>query len=253
MVAGMTETVDRKFSRDVFLVGLVPTYREGRLAIGAINSLLPGCDVVHVCEGPVGDAPLEGDETDLSPFKKNNQVVIWPQGSWASEVEKRNFMLQRTRRFTPPVWGVYLDADEVFIGAEWVRDLIWANQQHANEGREAAAIPVHVTEVDGSVGRIHRVIRLDKLECHVLSMSQLKFFDSDIIPTFPDIPVWRPGEKITATNRPPMPGEPHIHHRSYYRPPRRGDYRLHQLEVDDFRALEAAEASRLGIVAPAAH
>lgn len=228
------------------LVGIVPTFREGPLAASAIRSLLPAVDNVLVFEGAVGEAPDEGYETELGEFKKNSRVIV-RHGVWPGEAAKRNAMLDYTRRFPTPTWGVYLDADEIFLGVEYVRDLIWAAKVNAVEGNEVTAIPIHITEVDSSVGRIHRLIRLDMLERHLLSMSQLKFFGSDIVATFPVIPVWRPGEQVTEHARPPMQGEPHIHHRSYYRPPKRGEYRLHAAEVDDFERL-VIEAKDAGIV-----
>jgi hypothetical protein len=219
------------------LVGIVATYREGPLAASAIRSILPHVDNVVVFEGPVGDGTDAPDayETDLTAFRKNSRVII-QYGKWQTDADKRNAMLAYTRRMPTPTWAVYLDADEVFIGAEYIRDLIWAAHVNAPDGQRVTAIPVHTTEVDSSVGRIHRLIRMDALERHVLSMSQLKFFDQETLAVFPVIPVWRPGEPVTEFARPPMQGEPHIHHRSYYRPTDRGRLRLHVQEVDDFNA-----------------
>jgi glycosyltransferase involved in cell wall biosynthesis len=224
------------------LVGIVPTYREGPLAASAINSILPHVDNVVVFDGPVGGGTDAGYETNLREFRKNPRVII-RHGEWKTEAAKRNAMLEYTRRMPTPCWAVYLDADEIFIGAEYVRDLIWAAHVNAPEGQEPTAIPIHITEVDSSVGRIHRLIRMDRLERHVLSMSQLKFFDQETLAVFPVIPVWRPGEPVTEHARPPMQGEPHIHHRSYYRPIDRGKFRLHAQEVDDFND----ELLKLGI------
>lgn len=229
------------------LVGIVPTYREGPLAASAIRSLLPHVDNVVVFEGAIGDAPEDGYPTELKEFSKNSRVIV-KHGRWAGEAAKRNAMLEYTRRMPTPTWGVYLDADEIFIGAEYVRDLIWAAEVNAMEGRAVTAIPIRITEVDSSVGQVHRIIRLDLLERHVLSMSQLQFKDSQgIVATFPLLPVWRPGEEWDEHHRPPMQGEPHIHHRAYYRPPKRGEYRLHATEVEEFRELERESAERLGI------
>lgn len=229
---------------------MVPTYREGPLAASAVRTLLECCNVVLVFEGPITGAPDEGFPTELDEFKKNQRVLI-KHGSWASEVAKRNAMLEFTRRYKPPVWGVYLDADEILIDAQWIRDYLWACEvNHAGE-MPIAAIPLLIQEVDSSVGRIHRILRLDLLEAHILSMSQMKFFGWDTVVTFPVVPLWRPGQDIQVTEeisaRPPMQGEPHIHHRSYYRPPKRGEYRLHKLEGEDFQALERDALEKLGI------
>lgn len=236
------------------IVGMMPTYREGPLAASAIRTLLTCCDTIVVFEGPVGDAPEVGEPTSIKELRKNPKVIS-RFGSWDSEVEKRNEMLAFTRRYKPPVWGVYLDADEVLVNGQWIPDLIWAAERqrggHSFTGEDVsvAALPLLIQEVDYSVGRIHRIIRLDLLERHVLSMSQLKFLTSDIVAVFPVVPVWRPGEPLTKDARPPMSGEPHIHHRAYYRPPVRADYRLHQEEMEDAKVLEQDALARLGIKA----
>lgn len=229
-----------------FLVGIVPTYREGPLAMSAINSIAGSCNAVVVFEGPIGDAPLSGTETYFP--KRMPPNVIVRRGQWKNEVHKRNAMLDFTRRYPTPTWGVYLDADEIMIGAEWLADMIYAASGNVPEDESPATIPLLITEVDSSVGRIHRLIRLDLLERHVLSMSQLKFYGSDVVPTFPLLPVWRPGETVTEFARPPMQGEPHIHHRSYYRPRVRTDFRMHKEEIEEFAKLEAD--AKLGIKVP---
>src|SRR5438309_10354057 len=117
-------------------------------------------------------------------------------------------MLQATRRYPAPVWGVYLDADEILTDAEYVPEMIWAAEQQAEDGNDAASIPMLIQEVDSSVGKVHRIFRLDRLEAHVLSMSQFKFFGQDFVVTLPLIPQWRPGQTVTETSRPPMQGEP---------------------------------------------
>jgi hypothetical protein len=229
------------------IVGIIPTYREGPLAAAAVRSLLQCCQSVHVAEGPIGEPTGDGYPTDLKEFAKNPRVAI-RHGAWATEIEKRNDMLARTRRYKPPVWGVFLDADEIMVGAEWVPDLIWAGEvNNEAEGRDVATVPLLRVEVDGSVGEITRLVRVDLVERHVLSMSQWKFFSSDVTATFPVSAVWRPGEPMTEIARPPLPGEPHIYHRAYYRPPKRGEHRLYKTEMDDWDALAADELARLGI------
>jgi hypothetical protein len=166
-------------------------------------------------------------------------------------------MLEFTRRYAPPVWGVYLDADEVLIDGQWVPDLIYAAEQQTQDaGNSTAAIPLAISEIDASVGRVHRIIRLDLLERHVLSMSQWKFFSSEIIAVFPVVPVWRPGDPIAADDidgyrGPIISGTPHIHHRAYYRPPVRSEFRLHQAEMEEAGEIERAALDKLGIISDA--
>lgn len=227
-------------------VGMLPTYREGPLAASAARTLFECCDVVLSYEGPVGNAPETGDPTEWPRDLQRNSRLIRKHGTWTDEVAKRNAMLDFTRRYDPPVWGVYLDADEILLGARWVPDLVYAAERNAEEGRAVSAIPLLIQEVDYSVGRIHRLIRLDLLKRHVLSMSQMVFFGSEVVVTFPVIPTWRPGQDMTPFQRPPMEGEPHIHHRSYYRPKARTDFRLHKEEANAFLDLERQALARLG-------
>lgn len=223
------------------IVGMLPTYNEGPLAASAARTLLPCCDVILSYEGPVGNAPNVGLPTTWPKDLARNPTIVRKTGKWASEVAKRNAMLEFTRRYPPPVWGVFLDADEILLGAQWVPDLIFAAEHNAQvEGGERAvsAIPLLIQEVDYSVGKITRLIRLDLLEAHILSMSQMLFFGSSIIVTNPVIPMWRPGQAMDEFHRPPMEGEPHIHHRSYYRPADRTGFRLHKEEAKSFIELE---------------
>lgn len=217
------------------IVGLVPTYREGPLAADAVRSLLPACDAILVTEGAIGTPTGAGQPTQWPrDLQKNPKVTFTVKSEWVNEAAKRNFMLERTRRYPSPVWGVYVDADEVLLHAELIPSVIWSAEQRAEPGNDVAAIPILITEPSGGVARIHRLIRLDRLERHVLSMSQLQFFNQDTVAVFPNISIWQPGEAVTPTNRPPLPGEPHLHHRHYLRPPVRDEHRLHKIEVADY-------------------
>src|SRR6516162_5227207 len=218
------------------IIGMIPTYREGKLARDAINSILPICNVVLVFEGPIRGAPSEGIYSDFSSFRKNSHVII-KDGEWDSEVAKRNAMLDFTRRYPTPTWGIYLDADEVILWPEYIESYIEACDAQSPEGQENAACPLLRVEIDGSIQKLHRIIRLDLLERHILSMSQWKFFGSDMTVTFPAIP----------EERTPNQGEPHIFHRAFLRPPKRGGFRLYEKEIEDFTLLEKLERDRLGI------
>lgn len=218
------------------IVGMIPTYKEGKLARDAINSILPICQTVLVFEGPIVGAPSEGIDTDFSYFRKNNKVIV-RKGEWKSEVAKRNAMLASTRRFPTPTWGLYLDADEILLYPEYIDSYIESCDAQAPEGQVNVACPLLRVEIDGSVQTLKRIIRLDFLEAHVLSMSQWKFIGSDVAVTFPAIP----------SERTPNQGEPHIFHRAFLRPPKRGGFRLYEEEIKDFGILEKQARERLGM------
>lgn len=222
------------------IVGMIPTYKEGKLARDAILSLLPACQSVLVFEGPIAGAPTEGIESEFRSLDRRQiQRVIIKHGAWDSEVHKRNQMLEYTRRYKPPVWGIFLDADEVMLWPEYIESYIEACDAQAPEGEVNVVCPLLRVEIDGSIQSLKRIIRLDLLERHMLSMSQWKFYGSDIAVTFPSIP----------EERTPNQGEPHIFHRAFLRPPKRGDFRLYEEEIKDFTLLEKLERERLGITA----
>ena len=218
------------------IVGMIPTYKEGLLARDAINSVINVCDTILVYEGPIKGAPEEGIPTKFYDRKPPSKLII-KNGSWDSEVSKRNAMLEHTRRYKPPVWGLYLDADEVILWPEYIESYIEACNAQSPEGEVNAACPLLRVEIDGSIQSLKRIIRLDLLERHILSMSQWKFYGSEMTVTFPAIP----------EERTPNQGEPHIFHRAFLRPPKRGGFRLYEKEIEDFTLLEKIERERLGI------
>lgn len=223
------------------IVGMVPTYREGILAADAITSLLPIADVVLVYEGPISGAPSDGIDTDFKQFKKNQKVIV-KHGEWDSEVHKRNSMLDQTRRYPAPTWGIFLDADEVLLWGEYVASYIEHCDSQSPDGRVNVACPILRVEEDGSTQKLTRIIRLDMLEKHLLASSQWKFFSSDIAVTFPAEPF----------DRAPWQGEPHVLHRPYLRPKSRHGFRLSDIESADFTKMEKAIAEPLGMEAKGA-
>lgn len=218
------------------IVGMIPTYKEGLLARDAINSILPVCKSILVFEGPISGAPSDGIDSDFSLFRKNPKVIV-KHGKWESEVAKRNSMLDSTRRFPTPTWGIYLDADEVMLWPEYLDSYIEACDAQSPEGQVNVVCPLLRVEIDGSIQSLKRIIRLDLLERHMLSMSQWKFYGSDIAVTFPAIP----------EERTPNQGEPHIFHRAFLRPPKRGGFRLYEEEIKDFGLLEKMHREKLGM------
>lgn len=225
------------------IVGMVPSYREGILTRDAVISLLPVCDIVLVFEGPIEGAPNTGIDTDFKSLRRGMESrIILKNGRWASEVQKRNAMLEHTRRYKPPVWGIFLDSDEVLIWGEYIESYIEHCDSQAPEGQVNIACPILRVEEDGSTQKLTRIIRLDMLERHLLASSQWKFFTSDIAITFPAEPF----------DREPFQGEPHVLHRPYLRPRSRQNFRLSDIESEDFREMEKRIADPLGMEAKGA-
>lgn len=234
------------------ICGLVSTYREGELAVAAVRSLLPCCDVVHVFEGPIGDNPAEGVESDWSSFRKNPRVNLHT-GAWETDAAKRTAMLAPTRRHPDP-WGVILDGDEVLLWAEYLPDqLAYMRQKEEHDGEVVMGTSLRLVEIDGSVAQITaRVLRLKFIERVLVSSSLLQLTNgvSWSRPNFPLLGIGEPDqpprteemERGLIQRRRPLHGEPHILHRSAMRAPQRQVVqRQHVAEAEEWAKLAAAQ------------
>src|SRR3954462_3609268 len=101
------------------------TYREGRLAAGAVRSLQSvGLDDLIIFEGAAGD-PIEGCD---GPEHDTDCAGVTPHvGRWRTDGRKRDAMLKEAKRRHPepgPLWGVIIDGDEILRGGEYLRDVL---------------------------------------------------------------------------------------------------------------------------------
>lgn len=210
------------------VVGLMSTFREGRLALAAVDSLLRCCDTVFALEGPIGDTdPQAGEETMFWRGRKvpPGIVVKHLREPSASDAAKRTMLLDWAKEKTGgPFWGVVLDGDEVLLWPELLPDYLW-RAEHADE---PGGVALRVCEADGQVYESSaRAMRFDRVRRYVLSGYQMEL-ESGVVATFPLVPA----------KRPPIMGEPHILHRAYLRPPKRNDgARLSAAERDDLVSL----------------
>ncbi len=236
------------------IVGLCSSYREGRLAASAVRSLLPACDRVVVLEGPIGDAPPLGPQTDWRPLQKNGKVVV-KHGAWESDAAKRTAMLETAKtvwarapvRSTakPPgekLWGVILDGDELLLHGDVLPEYFDALPP------DAGGFSVHLVELDGSCSYIpNRLLRLDVIESWAIS-SYAFVLTSGVTVSLPNVKILDAGEPDTGEwfevngsarqRRRPLQGEPHILHRSVLRSPERQQVRRqHEAEADSWGAL----------------
>ena len=213
------------------IVGLVSCYREGRLAADAARSLLACCETVLVFDSPIGEPPAEaGIETDWTLLKRESRVVVRRSGRWESDAIKRTAMLDATRRFPAPTWGVIVDGDELLMYGEQLPALIEHHEQEAAaQGRESFGATLRLVESDGGLGFIGaRVLRLDLIERWLVSSYHL-LLKVGVEVAKPNAYVLAAGEPDSAEVEPttgmqirrPLQGEPHILHRSLLRPPQR--------------------------------
>jgi hypothetical protein len=227
------------------IVGLVSCYREGRLAQDAVQSLLSCCDAVRVLEGPIGEPADGGRDTDWKAFHRDPRVIV-QAGGWETDAAKRTALLQTTRRYPPPVWGVIVDGDELLMYGDGIPALLEHHEQEAEaRGEVSWGATLRLVEGDGSCGLIMaRLLRLDLIERWLISSYHLLLKNG--------VEVSRPNAYLLAGAeadrdelepstgmqvRRPLQGEPHILHRSFLRPPQRTAERQSKLEGSEFDRL----------------
>jgi hypothetical protein len=252
----------------VNVVGCISAYKEGRLARGAVGSLLKvGLDALYVYEGPAGDAlgddvpdsdyPYLPTLRDLMEADEPGTPCVLHRGRWRTDARKRNEMLQRAKSDFPGVlWAVVLDGDEVLYHAEYLRDLIECVQAEDDlrgadwrdpDNPPTARIPLRLVERDGGLHTITaRVYRADLVREYNVSSSLITNLHGvqdgwgnrpELSPAY--VAAW---ERVMSEGRvatlPPFPCEPCIVHRSHLRHPLRRGLRMSDQETRELRAAE---------------
>lgn len=251
------------------LLALISSYREGTLIRGAINSAMGGTDEVIVFEGPAGP-PLEADcpATDAGFLR---ELCTWREGTWRTDAEKRTAMIAETRKYEPPVWAVMVDGDEILMHGQYLRDelqaLMW--QEEAEGGDPFLGWPMKLVEHDGSVAVCRaKVLRLDLIDSYSVSSSVFKTAvgtmhgEGNLQVRLSDLPqsiglerlqqrivdsvglqkqellqLWEEmTDKLVLV--PPLPGEPHLVHRSHLRHPNRRGLRMHEQEAAEIERVK---------------
>jgi len=135
-------------------------------------------------------------------------------------------MVEWCRRYNvhAPVWGIWLDGDEVLLWPELLRDmLVKAYELHP----DSVSMSIKMAEWDGQVYDIPaKVIRLDLVEAVLESSYQLKLHGSETVLSLPN----------SIASAPPVAGVPHLLHRSLLRPEGRREERLHLAESEFFES-----------------
>jgi len=255
----------------VNVVGMVSSYREGRLSRAAIESLLEvELDALYVFEGPAGP-PLE-HEADLPetwlPESVDGCRVVVHRGRWRTDGRKRNEMLQRAKADYPdgPLWAVVVDADEVLANGRYLRDrLEWIVASDRQRGASVALPnnppmarwPLRLIETDGAISLITaRVFRADLLRSIDHSTSVVTNVagvrdgwgnHAELSKVW--IELWLAAiDKGAMIAWPPLPCEPCLVHRSSLRHPGRAGLRMSDQETAEFARAQAEEeaAAALG-------
>jgi len=244
------------------IVGLVSCYDEGRLALDAVRSLLACPDVpkILVHDSPIGREQPRTNPTDWQALSKEPRVTIsQSNAAFPDDATKRTHLLERTRRYPPPTWGVILDGDELLLHADQLPALIeWHEANAGQAGQESLRIPLRILEGDGSSGVMTgRVVRLDLVQSWILSSYHIRL-QNGVEVSLANGYFLKPGEPdradMDATTglqiRRPLPGEPCVLHRSWLRHPGRQAARQSVAEGDAFERLArdaglSAAASRV--------
>lgn len=243
------------------VLGLVSSFREGPLVSGAIRSLVRvGLDDLLVSEGPAGEIPEGVMDAPASVFPEGVHVN---EGRWRSDARKRNAMLQEAKRRTAPivpggaqepVWGIWLDGDEILANPEWLRDrlqgVVWDDEAR---GSDTLNLPLWVVEHDRSMAITGgRLVRLDLIRSYDVSVSVVTDetgAEQGLGNLSTDARIWvETWMQAVETGRmlawPPGPAEPCIVHRSHLRHPLRRGLRLHAQEAEELRRVGKLPASR---------
>lgn len=239
------------------IVGLMSTYMEGALALGALHSLMDVgcCDIIGILDGPVEGTAASGDPTPLEEMMLLEGVyTVSRDGVWKDDAAKRNALLRWAKVRCPkrePLWCLWLDGDEVMLWGQYLDDMI----RYANEETGIGGFPLRIVELDGSVAYSHnRIFRGDRVRKFLIGASQAELHTGMVVglPNTPicgagGIPVHPDGgwqgmsperqSEWLARCRPPVAGEPHILHRSALRSRHRKIERQHEAEGRAFTDL----------------
>jgi hypothetical protein len=225
------------------IIACISAYREGRLLEGARASAAAGCDRVIVCDGPVerwgGDA---GKRTHMLELARSEGARV---------------RAQKKGRKDEPLWVLWLDADELLLWGEYLRD--WIGRVEEETG--AGGFPLRIVELDGSVALAYgKVIRADYVRRYLHSSYQVELTNGVVV-ALPNVKICGAGgvpygpfphrpdpsgvlvpappgspevEEYLGRHRPPLAGEPHLLHRSLLRSPERSVRRLSEVEAEWF-------------------
>lgn len=233
------------------VVGLVSSFREGRMLQAAIRSLA-ALDAVLVAEGPVEGNPPIGPESDLSG--RSNQFYV-TNGEWETDAAKRTDLLRAAKGKWPgELWGLWLDGDEILLWGEYLHDWLWRVNQQGDPDNPVGGWPFHLVELDGSVALcLGKLVRLDLIKSYDVSSSLVTMINGTQL-TLGNVECWNPIDGPTLRNedgrpnwraRPPLQGEPHLQHRPILRDRRREVERQHVAEARNFEGVELPPGVRV--------
>lgn len=235
----------------ISLVACVSAYKEGPLVHGAISSALDAApDELVVFEGPAGEEIDGCPETDYSHFPSVTH------GTWRADAEKRTAIVEHVRALAlpAPVWGVWVDGDEILCNGEYLRDILqalqWEDEERGAslddpENLPTMGRPIRIVEPSGLIISCRaKVIRLDLVKRYVVSSSVVESVLGGYMGegNKPDsLSKWFDDREVFAAKdyafyaHPPLPCEPFLQHRSWLRHPKRRPVRMSDQEMHEFK------------------
>lgn len=211
----------------------------------AVRSLA-ALDGVLVAEGPVEqNAGSAGPPSELP----NEVKVKRFDGVWESDAAKRTWMLGKAKQLWPgPLWGLWLDGDELLLWGEMLKDWLWRVEQQGDDGNPVGGWPLPLVELDGTVVICAgKLVRLDLIRKYLVSSSYIEMVDGSRR-TVGNMPYWTPTDGALVESwraRPPLQGEPHLQHRPVLRSKLRTVERQHRAEERNFRGVELPDSTRV--------
>lgn len=247
---------------DITLVGLMSTWREGKLAENAWRSLNDSrLDGVLIGEGPAGPKPDGWEDLPETVLPPANHF----KGEWTTDAAKLNAFLPLIRStHTGPIWAVWLAGDELLVNGHLLRDILqrvqWEDERLGRhlldpDNGPAFSVPLTQVEHDGSLGRVlSRCVRVDLIRRYVVSSHVIELVNGATIQhgNRPLLATEEPQYKAMAEAdgqeamaeialRQFVPtllaGEPYTIHRPHLRHPARQAVRMHHQEAAELRRL----------------
>ncbi len=231
------------------VAGLISSFREGRLTLGACRSLeAVGLDSLLAWDGPAGELPEGVLEAPESEYPEDVKVY---RSRWRTDGRKRDAMLTEAKRRHAlhegePLWGVWLDGDELLAHGEYLRDrlqaVLWDDAERG--GPATLNLPLWTKGPDGSLAITGgRLVRLDLIQSYEISVSVVRSVggaEQGLGNVDTDARLWlelwmQAAETGRMLAWPPGPLEPCIVHRPHLRHPARRGLRLHEQEAAELR------------------
>ncbi len=227
------------------IIALISSFEEHPDMLDSCIESAKDLDEIFVVDGPT-TFPLNKMETPGRAWRtpKNKVRYMRYTGVWKSDADKRMDILKEAKAWNQDAWGLWLDADEILLYGNYLRD----HCNRADEETATGGTTIRIVEYDGSVAQCYgKLIRIGNIRRYIMSSYEIEL-ENGMTVALPNVPICSAGGiplgEITgrddpelALKRPPVIGEPHLLHRHGLRNPKREAPRLHETEAENFDTL----------------